>query len=62
MTKVEVISIVDLDEFESTLNNFIKDKKVVDIKYQAVYITTAFVGGIPVKGRIYNRAMVVYEE
>lgn len=27
MTKVEVISIVDLDEFESTLNNFIKDKK-----------------------------------
>lgn len=62
MTKVEVISIVDLDEFESTLNNFIKDKKVVDIKYQAVYITTAFVGGIPVKGRIYNRGMVVYEE
>lgn len=62
MTKVEVISIVDLDEFESTLNDFIKDKKVIDIQYQAVYITTAFVGGTPVKGRIYNRAMVVYEE
>lgn len=67
MTKVKVISVGDLERFESVLNDFIKDKKVVDIKYQPVYISfaydvTAFVGGTPVKGTIYNRAMVIYEE
>lgn len=62
MTKVKVISVGDLERFESVLNDFIKDKKVVDIKYQLVYISTAFVGGTPVKGTIYNRAMVIYEE
>lgn len=62
MTKVKAISVGDLERFESVLNDFIKDKKVVDIKYQPVYISTAFVGGTPVKGTIYNRAMVIYEE
>lgn len=62
MTKVKVISVGDLERFESVLNDFIKDKKVVDIKYQPVYISTAFVGGTPVKGTIYNRALVIYEE
>lgn len=62
MTKVKVISINNLEQFESILNDFIKDKKVVDIKYQPVYISTAFVGGTPVKGTVYDRAMVIYEE
>lgn len=62
MTKVKVIAIGDLERFETILNDFIKDKKVVDIKYQPLFISTAFVGGAPVKGTVFNRAMVIYEE
>lgn len=62
MTKVKVISVDNLKRFESVLNDFIKDKKVVDIKYQPLFISTAFVGGTPAKGAVFNRAMVIYEE
>lgn len=56
MTKVKVISGRDLEHFEFVVNEFIKDKKVVDIKYQPVIEKT------PVKGLVYNRALVIYEE
>lgn len=62
MTKVKIISGRDLEHFESVVNEFIKDKKVVDIKYQPVYIQTVFIEKTPVKGLVYNRALVIYEE
>lgn len=62
MTKVKVITTNNLAQFETSLNDFIKDKKVVDIKYQPLFVSTAFVGGTPVKGTVFNRAMVIYEE
>lgn len=62
MTKVKVITTNNLAQFETSLNDFIKDKKVVDIKYQPLFVSTAFVGGAPVKGTVFNRAMVIYEE
>lgn len=62
MTKVEVITANNLERFETILNDFIKDRKVVDIKYQPLFISTAFVGGTPAKGAVFNRAMVIYEE
>lgn len=62
MTKVKVITTNNMKRFETILNDFIKDKKVVDIKYQPLFISTAFVGGTPIKGTVYNWAMVIYEE
>lgn len=48
--------------FESSLNEFIKDKKVIDIKYQAYVIPKVYSNGVPIKTSVCDRALVIYEE
>lgn len=50
--KVKVIGFNDMDIFEECINNFIKDKKVIDIKFNSV------VGG----KYINDRALILYED
>lgn len=52
MTKVKSIFSDSTDKFENEINDFIKDKKVIDIKYT----THDFVLGM------YQFALVIYEE
>lgn len=63
MTKVTLIGCHDVKEFVTQINNFIKDKKVIDIKYQShVYNDTYNFRGIPDGARVVNQALIIYEE
>lgn len=62
MLKTKLFSNTDPKCFETTLNEFIKDKEVVDIHYRTFSIQTEWRNGIPTKGEIVDRALVVYKE
>lgn len=62
MTKVRIIADGNASRVESSVNAFIKDKKVVDIKYQSSHVSTEFKNGVPVKGSFYDRVLIIYEE
>lgn len=63
MTKVQIFSVSDAVRLADFINEFIKDKKVVDIKYQAVTLYDKFTKiGTPQNVIVNDRAMVIYEE
>lgn len=63
MTKVAFIAASDSTILVSNINDFIKDKKVIDIQYQSVLGYTAFnAHAIPLDLTIYDRVLIVYEE
>ena len=62
MLKTKLFSNTDPECFETTLNEFIKDKEVVDIHYRTFSIQTEWQNGMPTKGEIVDRALVVYRE
>lgn len=60
-TKVHIITCDDAAKLEDAINRFIKDKEVIDIKYQSVvYQTRDLVG--PTVNHINDRALIIYEE
>lgn len=61
-TKVKLLMHSDNAALETIINDFIKDKKVIDIKYQSFYVATQFSNGVPRAGTIYDRALIIYEE
>lgn len=52
MIKTQIIGSGSYREFQEILNAFIKDKAIVDIKYQAIALQT----------KVYDRALVIYRE
>lgn len=63
MTKVYIICSGDAMDFQNSINEFIKDKDVVDIKYTAVLAPTRYDSS----GRIsnyntYDRCLIIYKE
>lgn len=62
MIKTKLISNSDCVEFEKNLNDFIKDKKVVDIKYKPMWIPTSMHGATITSTTIFDRVLVIYEE
>ena len=62
MLKTKLFSDIDPQSFENTLNEFIKDKEVVDIHYRTFPIQTAWQNGAPTKGEVVDRVLVVYKE
>lgn len=62
MLKTKLFSDTDPQSFETKLNEFIKDKEVVDIHYRTFPIQTAWQNGAPVKGEVVDRVLVVYKE
>lgn len=63
MVKTLLIGDEDAVRFQNTLNNFIADKNVIDIKYTAFPIVTeSYSNGAPKAVGAVDRALVIYEE
>lgn len=62
MIKTEVFGAEDAVVFTKTLNEFIKDKKIVDIKYQPILTPKEYRSGVLVRTSVLDRALVIYEE
>lgn len=61
--KVKFFSGTDIGELEKEVNSFMEERVVMDVKYQSMYVTTRYNGdGIPIEGKILERAMVIYVE
>lgn len=60
--KVCILSNDDPAAFQSSINAFIADKKVIDIKYQSMNLTLEFTNGVPSETTIVDRALIIYEE
>lgn len=60
--KVCILSNDDPAAFQSSINAFIADKKVIDIKYQSMNLTLKFTNGVPSESIIVDRALIIYEE
>lgn len=59
MTKVKIISSDNTNEFQTWVNDFIKDKKVVDIKYQSYLMPLEF---RICHNTVLDRALIIYKE
>lgn len=63
MTKVKMFATNNGVKLEQAVNNFIKDKLVIDIKYQSFIAGTKYNSvGVPINQEVYDRALVIYEE
>lgn len=62
MAKVALFSNTDAVALTRDVNNFIVDKKLIDIKHTAFSITEEFRNGLPYKNQIVDRVLVIYEE
>lgn len=61
--KVKFFSRTDIGELEKEVNSFMEERVVMDVKYQSMYVETKYNGdGIPIDGKIIDRAMVIYVE
>lgn len=61
--KVKIFSGTDIGKLEKEVNSFMEERVVMDVKYQSMYVTTQYNGnGIPIEGKIIDRAMVIYAE
>lgn len=61
--KTKILASTNAQQFENEINKFIKDKKVIDIKFFSVFYNTKFdMDGIPIEGGICDRALILYEE
>ena len=58
MTKVAIFGGNNPVKFKNEINDFIKDKKIIDIKYNTVFYSGLLAGESP----IVERALVIYEE
>lgn len=62
MIKTRVIGAADVAVFETAVNEFIKDKKVIDIKYQSILLPKQYSNGVPSRMAMADRALIIYEE
>lgn len=61
--KIKIFSKKDTLELEKEVNSFMEERLVMDVKYQSMYVATKYNGdGIPIEGKIIDRAMVIYAE
>lgn len=61
--KIKIFSKKDTLELEKEVNSFMEERVVMDVKYQSMYVATKYNGdGIPIEGKIIDRAMVIYAE
>ena len=61
-TKIKLFSSSTYSQLENSVNTFIADKLVRDIKYQSFPIVTKYENGLPSEADIIDRAMIIYEE
>ena len=59
--KVKIFKSNDSKNLEDVINEFIRDKAVIDIKYQSMSIANRYNGhGVPVNVEIIDRALIMY--
>ena len=60
---IKIFSKKDTLELEKEVNSFMEERVVMDVKYQSMYVATKYNGdGIPIEGKIIDRAMVIYAD
>lgn len=63
MTKIALFRENNPETLVKDVNDFIKDKKVIDIKHQGEVVDISYYSnGIPKKTGFYDTVLVVYEE
>lgn len=60
--KIKMFSSANYLNLENSVNEFIKDKLVRDIKYQSFPIVTEYDNGLPSEANIIDRVLIIYEE
>lgn len=61
-TKVKILAYSDAKVLREKVNDFIKDKDVVDIKFSSLCIPTMVKNGIPTNMVINDRVLIIYKE
>lgn len=62
MTKVFMVGNEDPIAFQNSINDFIQNKKIIDIKYQAFLMPKEYTGGVMSRSVVVDRALIIYEE
>lgn len=60
--KVAVFSHQNAYEFQKAVNEFIKDKYVIDIKYCPVLMPMEYTNGVVSKTTFVDRCLIIYED
>lgn len=60
--KVKILTSNNYAVLENDVNRFIKNKNVIDIKYQSMYVETEFRNGVPVSGTAIDRVLIMYTD
>lgn len=61
MVKTQVFSSSNMIALRDAINEFVKDKKVIDIKFQSVVFPSHFCNGFYEQFDVNDRALVIYE-
>ena len=62
MIKILLVCSEDANAFQNYINEAIRNKRIVDIKYQAMLVPKEYTYGVLSKSTIVDRAMIIYEE
>ena len=61
--KIKLFSGTSIEKIEQDVNQFIRNKEVIDIKYSSYYVPKEFgMNGNPVKMICVDRVLVIYKE
>ena len=60
--KAKILCGSNYEDLEYDINRFIKDKRVIYIKYQATHVVNHYRGGVPDSGIMMDRVFIMYEE
>ena len=62
MIKTQVFSSSNMNVLRDAINEFVKDKKVIDIKFQSVVSPSHWKDGCYDRFDIIDRVLIIYEE
>lgn len=62
MTKVVMVGNEDPIAFQNSINEITRNKKVIDIKYQAFLMPKEYTCGVMSRSVVVDRALIIYEE
>lgn len=62
MKKVKIFFSENWQELEKAINDFIKNKFVIDIKYTSVFIPKKFIGAAIAESAVIDRVIIYYQE
>lgn len=60
--KVKIIRFDNAETFQNEINNFVKEKKIVDIKYNTTICPLKYNGYAIVESTFFDSALILYEE